>query len=112
MQLKNHEIISILDAINEITDKDIPVEFAFKMIDISSKLETKYQSYIKTLQSIMKKANVEKPDDPAIIDQVKELLDISVEFNCELIDKKELIDTGIKLTLSQLVRLDKLIRSE
>lgn len=110
MHLTNAEIINMINALNELSDKDIPVEFAFKVFGISGKLSNKFDAYLKTLQSIMKKAGVDNPEDPVIREDVENLLNIVVDFDSEFIDKQELIDSDIKLTLSQLARLDKLIK--
>lgn len=112
MQLLNGQIVHMFNAINEISEKDLPVEFAFKVFEIASKLTPHFQSYLQTIQKLMKKNNVDDPEDPVIRQDVVDLMNVTVEMNCELIDKQELIDSGIKLTLSQLQRLDPIIKEE
>ena len=46
MKISNRDIINMLNAFDEIAQKDLPVELIFKIYDIHSVLLDKYDAYI------------------------------------------------------------------
>lgn len=109
MRLSNSEIINLLNSLSNIADKDIPIAFTYRLFDINKALEDSYSVYWKTLENIMKKNNVNNPDDPAIHEEVKELLEMTTEVNIDKINRPELLETNINLSLSQLAALSPII---
>lgn len=109
MQLKNGEIIGLIDSINEISEKDLSIELAYKFYDNLSALSDKYQVYAKTLETLVKKEGAEDADDPKIREEVLKLLEMKTDVEIDEISKQELIGTGVKLSLSQLARLKPII---
>lgn len=109
MKLANSEIIGLLDTLGTIADKDIPVNFTYQLFDINQRLQESYAIYWNTLQSIMKKNEVDNPDDPKIEKEVRELLDMRVDVSIDMVKREELINSGIALTLQQLTNLSPII---
>lgn len=97
MKLTNQEIINILNILFSISEKDFPITLSYHLIDIQEKLLTAYQVYEKA------KAKV-KTDE-----ELLKLLEINVDFDFELIDKTELIESGASLSPAQLLGLKKII---
>ena len=97
MKLSNQEIINILNTINTISNKDFPIITTYKILDNEEKLLKEYQIYEKA------KAKVKTEDE------LKELLLIEKEIEIDLIDKNELVESGVTLSPVQLVGLKRLI---
>lgn len=109
MQLLNGEIIGLINVINDISEKDMPVELAFKFFGNLKNLTACYEAYAKTLQKIIDKGGVESPDDPKISEEVGKLLNLKSEVEINKFERAELVDGGMKLTLSQLAALSPII---
>lgn len=109
MRLANSEIISLLNSLSDIADKDIPITFTYRLFDIHKTLQDSYSVYWNTIENIMKKHNVNNPDDPIIKKEVRELLEMMVEVDLEKIKRNELIESNIDLSLSQLAALSPII---
>lgn len=87
MKLTNQEIISLLNGLMEIEDRQMPVALAYKINCNNQALTEKYRVYLKTLQPI--KEDKEK---------VKELLKLETEVDLRLISLKELEEASLTLT--------------
>lgn len=105
MEIKNSEVIQAIDVLNELSDKEMPVEITFKVINTLEQLFSFYRPYLKSLEKLK-----EQFDEGSELEgEVKKLLDITVEGAIPPFTKNELIESGIELTPSQLVRLKPLI---
>lgn len=109
MRITNNEVIGLLNTLGSVADKDIPVSFTYQLFDIQQKLQDAYQIYWNTLSNIMKKHDVTDPNDPKIIGEVKELLDMMTEVELVKLKRDELIESDINLTLQQLNNLSPII---
>lgn len=112
MRITNGEAIGIIDTVNEIQDKDVPVKTAYKLFDIVTKVNDTYMTYMKTLNKVMEKAGVNNPDDPAVNKEVMELLNMEVEVDVVPITRTELMESEINLNLAQLVRLNPVVEND
>lgn len=110
--MTNGQAIGVIDVANEIQEKDIPVKTAYRIYDIVGKVNDSYMTYMKTLNSLMKKAGVDSPDDPKINGRVMELLNMEVDVDVKPLNRSELLDSGINLSLSQLVRFDPVVKND
>lgn len=89
MILKNSEIIQAIDALNELKDKEMPVELAYKVIEMNETLMEKYTIYLKTLETL--KTDKEK----------MELFNLKTEIIVTPFFMSEFKDAEIKLTPMQ-----------
>lgn len=97
MKLTNQEIINAYNALDALSDKELPILLTYKIVDILDKLLNEYR--------IFEKAREKAKNNNEII----ELLNIERELDIELLDKQELIDSGIKISPIQLVGLKRII---
>ena len=97
MLLTNQEIINAYNALDSLSEQELPILLTYKIVD--------------NLENLMKECLVfEKAKNKAKdIEEVKELLKIEKEVKLETFDKQELVDAGIKLSPIQLVGLKRLI---
>lgn len=110
--MTNGQAIGVIDVANEIQEKDIPVKTAYRIFDIVGKVNDSYMAYMKTLNKIMEKAGVDSPDDPKVNDKVLELLNMEVDVDVKPLSRSELLSSGIDLNLSQLVRLNPVVKDD
>ena len=97
MKLTNQEIINAYNALDALSDKELPILSTYKIVNILDKLLNEYR--------IFEKAREKAKNNNEII----ELLNIERELDIELLDKQELIDSGIKISPIQLVGLKRII---
>lgn len=108
MKLSNQEIINLLNAFDGIADKDLPVKMTFDLYSIHSTLMDVYTAYIKSLEKLKTKYNVEENDTDfpeGMNRELKELLEIQKELDIPKIKKEELLDSGVELNMIQLQSL-------
>ena len=97
MKLTNQEVINLINGLNEIAEKDLPILMTYKVIGNLDKLMNIYTSFDKA----RKKAKTDE--------ELFELLNFENEIELETIDKQELIDTGIQITPIQLIGISRMI---
>lgn len=97
MKLTNQEIINLINALNDLSQKDLPITIAYKIIGNVEKLMNVYATYEKTKEKV-------KTDQ-----ELLELLEIENDIDLELIEKQELIDAGITISPAQLVGISEII---
>lgn len=97
MKLSNQEIINAYNALDTLSNKELPILLTYKIVNNLEKLFQEYSIFDKAKQ---KAKNIE---------EVKELLNVELEVELETINKKELIDADIKISPIQLVGLKRLI---
>lgn len=97
MKFKNKEIIEIINAINSLAEKDMPITLTYFIINNHKKLIEAYDVY--------NRARVKAKDQ----DELMKLLDIEVDVDVELINKQDLIEANLTLTPQQLLSLQRLI---
>ena len=97
MKLTNQEIINAFNALDALSNKELPILLTYKIVDILDKLLSEYR--------IFEKAKDKAKNNEELI----ELLNIERELDIEKLDKQELIDSGIEISPVQLVGLKRII---
>lgn len=97
MKLTNQEIINIIQALDSLGNKELPILITYKIVDNLDRLMSVYEVYDKT--------RVKAKND----DEIKELLKAEREVELETLTKQDLIDSGITLTPFQLVGFRRII---
>ena len=97
MKLTNQEIINTFNGLDSIAEKEMPILLTYKIVN---NMDVLLKSY-----NIFEQAKQKAKNDK----DLKELLDLEVELDLELLDKNELVDAGIKLSPIQLVQIKRLI---
>ena len=105
MQLKNQEIINILNVFEDIAEKDLPVELAFDLHALHSECMQVYQTYVTALQPQLKEAGVKSIEDLPDKTEVNRLLQKTVEIHKPKIKRAALIDSGLTFSLAQIYAL-------
>lgn len=97
MLITNEQIIRTYNALDSLSNKEMPITLTYKVMNNLDRLLEAYRVYEKTLSKT-------KNDE-----EVQELLNIEVDVDVELLEKQELIDAGITLTPVHLNGLKRLI---
>lgn len=97
MRIKNSEMISAINALNDIRDKEMPVALAYKMVNAVNKLLEKNSVYEETLSVL----NTDK--------EREELLNLIVEVDIAPFLMSEFTEANLKLTPLQMFGLQVLI---
>lgn len=104
MKLKHREIIRLLDTLNELNDKEMPVMLTYKFIENTDALIKVYLPYQKTIEKLK-----DKNDDETFKQEADKLLEVEKEVEITPIINQELIDAELKVTPRQLDALKKII---
>lgn len=97
MKFTNQEIINALNALDSLSQKELPILLTYQILEIHDYLMELYKVYSKALSKA-------KNDD-----EIKELLNIEKEISIPMLNKQDLIDADVTLTPVQLAGIRRLI---
>ena len=97
MNLKNQEIINLINVLDSMAEKEFPVNLTYRILENYDKLLKAYRIYEQAKSKI-------KTDE-----ELLELLDIETKVDIEPINKQELIDSGVEIAPNQLYELKRII---
>jgi hypothetical protein len=102
--MKNVDVLNVYGAMEQLLDKEIDVELAFRLADIISKLEPKQKAITMVMQRIEKDENG-NPNDR----DFQKLLAQDAGIEVKKFSKKELTDAFDKLNIRTLLALKSIL---
>lgn len=105
--MTNQQIIQTINALNAISNKEMPIELTYKVMDNLGRLLGAYEPYTKSLEKIKAKYS---EGSEMFYSEAGKLLEIEVELDINYFTKDELLESGISLTPLDLISLQPLIK--
>lgn len=106
MKLTNSEIIRAIDALDALSDKEMPIELTFKVVRNVDALMNRYNVYTRTLETLKSRY---REGTPQFESEVKKLLDCEVAVDTEPFTREEFTDADVRITPLELMGLKVLI---